>query len=108
MNQSDIAELFQIMEKKFNTEKAMGVDAIIQFNLTGDFEALYWVEIKDQNATLHEGQAESPKTTFIANAEDYANVVHGKTNAMQAFMQGKLKVKGDMGLAMKLQSIFGL
>ncbi|NLA04878.1 MAG: SCP2 sterol-binding domain-containing protein, partial [Firmicutes bacterium] len=39
--------------------------------------------------------------------DDFGSLLDGKLNATSAFMAGKLKVKGDMGLAMKLQSLLG-
>lgn len=109
MDKAQVNELFEIMQNKFQAEKAVGVDAVIQFNLSSDeFDTYYWITITNGTVGLFEGQTDSAKTTFTAKATDYADVVHGKLNAMQAFMQGKLKVKGDMGLAMKLQSIFNL
>jgi putative sterol carrier protein len=108
LSQNELNDLFETMQSKFNAEKADGLDALYQFVLTGDADANYWVHIKDQNADVNEGITESPDTTFIAKKEDYADIVHGRTNAMQSFMQGKLKIKGDMSLAMKLQTIFGL
>ena len=44
--------------------------------------------------------------TLKANADDWFAVATGQTNAMQAFMTGKLKILGDMGLAMKIQTMF--
>lgn len=38
---------------------------------------------------------------------DFLNMLFGKINGMTAFMTGKLKVKGNMGLAMKLQEVLG-
>jgi putative sterol carrier protein len=42
-----------------------------------------------------------------ASSGDFMNIVGGKMNAQMAFMSGKLKIKGDMGLAMKLQKVIG-
>jgi len=36
---------------------------------------------------------------------DFSDLIGGKLNGMTAFMTGKLKIEGDMGVAMKLQSI---
>jgi len=40
-------------------------------------------------------------------ASDYLDMVNGKLNGQMAFMTGKLKIAGDMGLALRLQSLFG-
>ena len=55
--------------------------------------------------TLSPGAAQSPNTTLIASTDDWMNIATGKLNPVTAFMQQKLKVKGDMGLAMKLQGL---
>ena len=44
--------------------------------------------------------------TLRAAADDWASVVNGQLNPMQAFMSGKLKIQGDMALALKLQPMF--
>lgn len=105
---TSVKEIFENMEEGFNAEKAEGVDAVFQFVLTGDNGANYWIRVKDQKVDVHEGTAENPSITITASADDYMAVVNGKLNAMVGFMQGKIKVKGDMGLALKLQSIFGI
>jgi putative sterol carrier protein len=108
LTQADINDMYDKMKADFNPDKADGLNTVVQFLLTGDTEVQYYVHIHDQTADITEGQSDDATTTFIANAQDYADIVYGRTNAMQSFMQGKLKVKGDMGLAMKLQSVFGL
>lgn len=44
--------------------------------------------------------------TIVVSIDDLESLVNGSLNPMGAFMMGKIKVKGDMGVAMKLQSFF--
>ena len=50
-------------------------------------------------------EIENRITTLIATTDDWMNIATGKLNPVTAFMQQKLKVKGDMGMAMKLQGL---
>ena len=52
------------------------------------------------------GEVESPNLTLIADAGDYVKIAMGQMDPTAAFMSGKLKVKGDMGLAMKFATLF--
>lgn len=101
------AEMSQLMVERFKPEKAEGVNAIIQFDLSGDNGGQFYMEIADGKASVSEGLAENPRMTMKASADDWYKVMTGEMNGMQAFMSGKLKVSGDMGLAMKLQSALG-
>ena len=99
-------EIAEGMVEGFLPEKAAGVNAIIQFDLSGDNGGQFYLEIKEGVIESHEGVAEEAKMTLSATLEDYYAVATGQTNPMNAFMQGKIKVKGDMGLAMKMQTMF--
>lgn len=101
-----VAEISQMMVSGFKADKADGVDAIIQFDLSGDGGGQFYLQIANGSVAAHDGLAENAKMTLKASAEDYYNVATGKLNAMQAFMSGKIKIQGDMGLAMKMQSMF--
>lgn len=105
---TSVKEIFENMEEGFKPEKAEGVDAIFQFVLTGDNGANYWIKVNGPTLEVKEGLAEAPNITITASADDYMALVNGKLNAMTGFMLGKIKVKGDMGLALKLQAMFGL
>jgi putative sterol carrier protein len=105
---STIQQVFDSMPNQFNPSAAVGVDAIFQFDLSGDNGGKYWVEVRNQEVAVHPGEHESPSITILATAEDYLKLANGELPPMNAFMQGKVKVKGNMGLAMKLQSLFGL
>ncbi len=54
-----------------------------------------------------EGAGDNPNVTILMADNDFVDLMEGKLNATSAFMAGKLKVKGDMSLAMKLQSVIG-
>ncbi|MGQ9851752.1 MAG: SCP2 sterol-binding domain-containing protein [Aggregatilineaceae bacterium] len=105
---SSIKEVFEHIHEGFNPAKAEGVDAVFQFNLTGENGGQYWIRVVNQQAEVHEGVHEAPTMTITASADDYLALVNGDLSAMSAFMQGKVKVKGDMGLALKLQTMFGI
>jgi putative sterol carrier protein len=68
---------------------------------------LYWIKINGGQAETGAGATDNPNMTLKAAADDWAAVYNGELNAMTAFMNGKLKIQGDMGLAMKLQTIIG-
>ena len=100
------SELSQMMVEGFLPEKADGVNAIIQFDLSGDNGGQFFLDIKEGAIEAHDGATDNPNMTLKAAADDYFAVASGEMNPMQAFMSGKIKIQGDMSLAMKLQSMF--
>jgi len=86
--------------------KAAGIDAAIQLNLTGVQAADWFVTIKDGQCTVNQGSTPAAKLTVRADSNDFIKIFSGQMDGMQAFMQGKLKVSGDMSLAMKLMGLF--
>jgi putative sterol carrier protein len=103
-----LKELFERMPDAFLPDKAGDMDAVIQFNFSGEEASDWIVNIKDKACTVAEGIHESPTMTFAADSQDYKDIVTGKTNAMNAFMQGKVKLQGNLNLAMKFTEIFKL
>jgi putative sterol carrier protein len=102
----DVKAIFTAMPGTFNADAAKGMDAVIQFNLSGDGGGTWHVAIKDGACSVTEGAHASPKMTMTMAASDYVDMINGKLNGQMAFMSGKLKIAGDMGLAMKMQSLF--
>lgn len=103
-----VQELMDRMPRAFIAEKAQGVSATVQYHLTGEEGGDYIVKIENGACVVSPGTAASPNLTLSADAQDYKDVIMGKTNAMNAFMQGKLKLSGDLALAMKLINFFKL
>jgi putative sterol carrier protein len=105
---TSLNEAVSMMPEQFDPSKAKGVNGTIQLELTGEQSGTWAIKIADGDFELIEGGVESPTTTLTMGGEDFLGMVSGKLNPMAAFMQGKIKLQGDMGLAMKFQSIFGI
>ncbi len=99
-------QVFEQMPSYFQADKAGSTNATYQFDLSGDQGGQYWLKVADGQATSGKGEADNPTVTLTAAAQDYVNIAMGKMDPSIAFMQGKLKIKGDMGAAMKMQSMF--
>lgn len=106
LSREEVAKMFPAMAERFKPEKAEGVNAAIQFDLSGDNGGKYWLKIADGKAVSGEGDVDSPRMTIRTSADDYVALTSGELDPMQGFMKGKIKVQGDMGLAMKLMSLF--
>ena len=99
-------QVFTEMPNYFQSEKAGTTKGNVQFDLSGDNGGKWWIKIADGRAEAGQGEVESPNLTLIADAGDYVKIAMGQLDATAAFMSGKLKIKGDMGLAMKMASLF--
>ncbi len=103
---AEVKNIFPNMAERFLPEKADSINARILFDLSGDNGGKFWFKINSGLIEHGEGDISEPAMTLNASADDWYAVATGQMNAMQAFMTGKLKILGDMSLAMKLQTIF--
>jgi len=101
-----VAQLMEKMPGAFIPEKAAGLDAVIQFKFTGAEAGDWYAVIKEGKVDVSKGEHASPKMTLTADSGDYVKIFTGELDGMQAFMQGKLKLAGDLNLAMKLTQMF--
>lgn len=106
MTDPTISDFMSRMGAAFVPDKAAGVDATIQLSLTGAAAEEWNVVIKDGQCKLAQGTIPAPKLTVTTNSGNFIKIFTGQLDGMQAFMQGKLKLTGDLNLAMKLLGLF--
>ncbi|MCY0887777.1 MAG: SCP2 sterol-binding domain-containing protein [Alicyclobacillaceae bacterium] len=80
-------------------------DAVYQLNLSGDDGGHFYIRIREEKAEVAEGNAEDADCTLNISASDFSKMMDGSLNGTTAFMMGKLKIEGNLGLAMKLESL---
>ncbi len=102
---ADIVSKMQEQVNNADPAKIKGVNATFQFELSGDEAGTFHLNVADGNVELVEGAHDNPNVTILMDSEDFKGMLDGQLNATSAFMSGKLKVKGDMSLAMKLQAL---
>ncbi len=102
---TSVKDLFAQIPKQFDGAAWGSEDAVIQFNVTGEGGGNWNANISGGQLTVSEGTAASPKMTMTCTSQDLLAMVNGELSAVSAFMQGKIKIDGDMALAMKLQNL---
>jgi hypothetical protein len=81
------------------------IGAVYQFDISGPGGGRWSVDCTAPGGKVQPGSAPDARCTVAATDLDFLAIVNGRLNAQMAFMSGKLKIQGDMGLAMKLQQI---
>ncbi len=96
----------ELYERKFDAEKAGGIDAVVQFDITGDGGGQRYLIIREGTLTIAEGLHEDPAITVRSSLENFLKLNLGDANPMKLMMTGKVKVSGSVPLAMKFVSLF--
>jgi putative sterol carrier protein len=98
-------EFFESLESRVDPSKTAGMTNSFLFDIDG--AGTWKVDVDDGKVTVTEGGGDADAdATISASEETFQKIAAGEQNATSAYMTGKLKVKGDMGAAMKLQKLF--
>lgn len=98
-----VQEFFDGLAERVPADRIAGMNNTYVFDIEG--AGVWTVAIADGVIDVSEGAGDAD-CMFSANEESFEKIVAGEQNPTTAYMTGKLKIKGDMGAAMKLQKIF--
>jgi putative sterol carrier protein len=98
-----VREFFDGLEARADSSKTAGMNNSYLFDIEG--AGKWTVRVDDGKVNVTEG-GENADAVITTSEETFEKIVSGEQNPTSAYMTGKLKVKGDMGAAMKLQKLF--
>ena len=96
-------DFFDSLESRGDASKLAGMTNSYLFDIEG--EGKWLVNVADGAISVTEGEGDAD-ATIATSGETFEKIVSGEQNPTTAYMTGKLKIKGDMGAAMKLQKLF--
>jgi putative sterol carrier protein len=103
MSQS-VSEFFESLPSRADSSKIAGMSNTYRFDIDG--AGSWTVAVQDGAVSVTQDGDTEPDTTISTSDESFQKLVNGELNPTTAYMTGKLKIKGDMGAAMKLQKLF--
>jgi putative sterol carrier protein len=101
-----VEKAFIGLERVFQPENTVNIDAIVQFELIGEGGVEFFATLRNQAMKLEIGHAPSSKVKMSMPAEDFLAMLDGTLSTTDAFTSGKLKVGGNLIYAMKLATVF--
>ncbi len=90
---------------KANAQFIKPNNGLFQFHVTGEAEAYWKINLNKSPGEVRRGKVKDPDATFTIADKHLMRVASGKLNLQTAYVQGRLKIDGDMMRAMKLGTI---
>ncbi|XP_052777096.1 hydroxysteroid dehydrogenase-like protein 2 [Mya arenaria] len=104
----DSAKVFTQLEALMSEDMVKSIGGVFQFNLQGAEDGIWYVDLKNGTGTVGKGPPPTEAgCTMTMDSDDFIKMFAGQLKPTSAFMMGKLKIKGDMALAMKLEKLMG-
>src|ERR671934_494230 len=98
-----VQDFFATLPARADSSKTAGMTNSYVFDIDG--VGRWKVDVDDGAVSVTEGGGDAD-VTISASQETFEKIIAGEQNPTSAYMTGKLKIKGDMGAAMKLQKLF--
>jgi len=104
-----LGEIFRRFPDRFEPSRAPNVDAVIEWRITDRPDGgqdVYQLVIRSGTCTLAEDQHPDPRVVYEIRPLDFLKLISGNASGPQLFLIGRLKIRGDLFLAARVQSMF--
>ncbi|MEV4535438.1 SCP2 sterol-binding domain-containing protein [Asanoa sp. NPDC049518] len=104
-------QVFERFPTLFRADRAGSTNAVIHWTITGRPDGgddTYEVVIEDGACTVNSTPSRDPRLALTMGPVDFLKIVSGSGNPVMMFMTGKLKAKGDLGLAANIANLFDI
>jgi putative sterol carrier protein len=106
-----LGEIFRRMPERFNAERARGIEAVVEWRILDRADGghdSFQVAIEDGTCRVEQGPAEDPAVTYEIAPVDFVKLVTGNASGPKLFLFGRLKVRGNLLLAARMQTLFSI
>lgn len=102
-------EIFEnLMNANINPDVAKKINSIYQFKVTGNEPGEWIMDLTKDNNWVSPGTSDKAKCTITVGGEEWKQILLKQLDPTKAFFNGKLKVNGDINMAMKLQQLLNM
>lgn len=107
LDNKSLEEIMATIEEIINANNGpiSGLSIKYQFEISGDEEGIYQLDLQDGKASIAQGAGEGVQCTLKMSFKNFKKFLAGQLNGTAAFMMGKLKIDGDITKALKLESL---
>ncbi|XP_061311133.1 hydroxysteroid dehydrogenase-like protein 2 [Pezoporus flaviventris] len=103
---SPVAETFRVIQGAVTEEDVRTTQGIFQFELSGDEGGTWYIDLKTKGGNAGSGKPPLKADVVMSmSSTDFVKMFTGKLKPTLAFMTGKLRIKGNMALAIKLEKM---
>jgi putative sterol carrier protein len=104
-----LGEIFGQMPDRLKRDKAQGLEAVVHWRVggrPGGGDDVYELVIRDGSCTVANAPVAEPRVTFRIQAAAFLKLIAGSANGMKLVLGRKMRVEGDMQLAMRIERLF--
>jgi putative sterol carrier protein len=101
-------DILSNMPEQFDADAARGLNVVVQFHLGGPDGGTHHVVIRDGTIEVARGAHQKPTMSLTLEGADFVALATGELRPQLAFMNRKVQITGDLGMASKLLAILGI